>query len=158
MDDFEKFYIGKNPVESLDDCLDSLKDLGLTRVSSSNRYSENLNPPITDKTVVKPDEDGAYYFSSTLGSTTHSISAAFDKISEEQLRKLKQIQSSKEFWKLTYDNLPFKYYIVKPTGTSKISYVPFYENEQRVYKGEGTLEFICYEGYAHSWVENKDEF
>ena len=158
MDDFEKFYIGKNPVESLDDCLDSLKDLGLTRVSSSNRYSENLNPPITDKTVVKPDEDGAYYFSSTLGSTTHSISAAFDKISEEQLRKLKQIQSSKEFWKLTYDNLPFKYYIVKPTGTSKISYVPFYENEQRLYKGEVTLEFICYEGYAHCWVENKDEF
>ena len=158
MDDFEKFYIGKNPVESLDECLDSLKDLGLTRVSSSNRYSENLNPPITDKTVVKPDEDGAYYFSSTLGSTTHSISAAFDKISEEQLRKLKQIQSSKEFWKLTYDNLPFKYYIVKPTGTSKISYVPFYENEQRLYKGETTLEFICYEGYAHCWVENKDEF
>lgn len=158
MDDFEKFYIGKNPVESLDDCLDSFKDLGLTRVSSSNRYSENLNPPITDKTVVKPGEDGTYYFSSTLGSTTHSISAAFDKISEEQLRKLKQIQSSKEFWKLTYDNLPFKYYIVKPTGTSKISYVPFYENEQRLYKGEATLEFICYEGYAHCWVENKDEF
>lgn len=158
MDDFEKFYIGKNPVESLDECLDSFKDLGLTRVSSSNRYSENLNPPITDKTVVKPDEDGVYYFSSTLGSITHSISAAFDKISEEQLRKLKQIQSSKEFWKLTYDNLPFKYYIVKPTGTSKISYVPFYENEQRLYKGEVTLEFICYEGYAHCWVENKDEF
>lgn len=158
IDDFEKFYIGLAPQYSLQSCLDSKEDLGITRVSSSNRYSENLNPGFKDKVVDKPGEDGQYYFSSELNSTTHSINFSFDSINESQLRLLKQIQSSKKMWYLTYDNLPFKYYIVKPTGTSKISYVPFYENEQRVYKGEGTLEFICYEGYAHSWVENKDEF
>lgn len=158
MDDFEKFYIGLAPQYSLQSCLDSKEDLGITRVSSSNRYNENLNPNFKDKVVNKPGEDGQYYFSSELDSTTHSINFSFDSINESQLRLLKQIQSSKKMWYLTYDNLPFKYYIVKPTGTSKISYVPFYENEQRVYKGEGTLEFICYEGYAHSWVENKDEF
>lgn len=158
IDDFEKFYIGLAPQYSLQSCLDSKEDLGITRVSSSNRYNENLNPNFKDKVVNKPGEDGQYYFSSELDSTTHSINFSFDSINESQLRLLKQIQSSKKMWYLTYDNLPFKYYIVKPTGTSKISYVPFYENEQRVYKGEGTLEFICYEGCAHCWVENKDEF
>lgn len=158
IDDFEKFYIGLAPQYNLQNCLDSKEDLGITRVSSSNRYNENLNPNFKDKVVDKPGEDGQYYFSSELNSTTHSINFSFDSINESQLRLLKQIQSSKKMWYLTYDNLPFKYYIVKPTGTSKISYVPFYENEQRVYKGEGTLEFICYEGYAHSWIENKDEF
>ena len=158
MNDFERFYIGENPIYSLQQCKDSFEDLGLTRVSSSNRYSENLNPPMTEKTVKKPGEDGQYYFSTDLGATNHSINVAFDSLSEEQLRQLKQIQSSKSFWRLTYDNVPYKYYNVKPTGTSKLSYVPFLEDGVRKYKGEGTLEFVCYEGCAHCWVDSKDEF
>lgn len=158
MNDFERFYIGENPIYSLQQCKDSFEDLGLTRVSSSNRYSENLNPPMTEKTVKKPGEDGQYYFSTDLGATNHSINVAFDSLSEEQLRQLKQIQSSKSFWRLTYDNVPYKYYNVKPTGTSKLSYVPFLEDGVRKYKGEGTLEFVCYEGCAHCWVDSKSEF
>lgn len=158
MNDFERFYIGENPVYFLQQCKDSFEDLGLTRVSSSNRYNENLNPPMTEKTVKKPGEDGQYYFSTDLGATNHSINVAFDNLSEEQLRQLKQIQSSKSFWRLTYDNVPYKYYNVKPTGTSKLSYVPFLEDGKRKYKGEGTLEFICYEGCAHCWVDSKSEF
>ncbi len=158
MNDFERFYIGENPIHSLQQCKDSFEDLGLTRVSSSNRYSENLNPPMTEKTVKKPGEDGQYYFSTDLGATNHSINVAFDNLSEEQLRQLKQIQSSKSFWRLTYDNVPYKYYNVKPTGTSKLSYVPFLEDGIRKYKGEGTLEFVCYEGCAHCWVDSKSEF
>ena len=73
MDDFERFYIGENPIYSLQQCKDSFEDLGLTRVSSSNRYSENLNPPMTEKTIKKPGEDGQYYFSTDLGATNHSI-------------------------------------------------------------------------------------
>lgn len=158
MNDFERFYIGENPILTLQQCKDSFEDLGLTRVSSSNRYSENLNPPMTEKTVKKPGEDGQYYFSTDLGATNHSINVAFDNLSEEQLRQLKQIQSSKSFWRLTYDNVPYKYYNVKPTGTSKLSYVPFLEDGIRKYKGEGMLEFVCYEGCAHCWVDSKDEF
>lgn len=158
MDDFERFYIGENPIYSLQQCKDSFEDLGLTRVSSSNRYSENLNPPMTEKTIKKPGEDGQYYFSTDLGATNHSINVAFDSLSEEQLRQLKQIQSSKSFWRLTYDNVPYKYYNVKPTGTSKLSYVPFLKDGVRKYKGEGTLEFVCYEGCAHCWVDSKSEF
>lgn len=158
MNDFERFYIGENPIYSLQQCKDSFEDLGLTRVSSSNRYSENLNPPMTEKTVKKPGEDGQYYFSTDLGATNHSINVAFDSLSEEQLRQLKQIQSSKSFWRLTYDNVPYKYYNVKPTGTSKLSYVPFLEDGVRKYKGEGALEFVCYEGCAHCWVDSKSEF
>ena len=158
MNDFERFYIGENPIYSLQQCKDSFEDLGLTRVSSSNRYSENLNPPMTEKTVKKPGEDGQYYFSTDLGATNHSINVAFDSLSEEQLRQLKQVQSSKSFWRLTYDNVPYKYYNVKPTGTSKLSYVPFLEDGARKYKGEGTLEFVCYEGCAHCWVDSKSEF
>lgn len=158
MNDFERFYIGENPVYFLQQCKDSFEDLGLTRVSSSNRYNENLNPPMTEKTVKKPGEDGQYYFSTDLGATNHSINVAFDNLSEEQLRQLKQIQSSKSFWRLTYDNVPYKYYNVKPTGTSKLSYVPFLEDGKRKYKGEGTLEFICYEGCAHCWVDKQEDF
>jgi hypothetical protein len=41
-------------------------------------------------------------------------------------------------------------YSAKLTGQSNIKTIPFFENGQRVYKGEGTVEFISYWPYAHT--------
>jgi hypothetical protein len=47
-------------------------------------------------------------------------------------------------------------YKAKVTGTATIKHIPFAEGEtNRIYKGEGTIQFTCYDPYArsrHKWL------
>ena len=59
---------------------------------------------------------------------------------------------------LVFDEMPFKRYTVKSTGTPNIKFICFEENEQRIYKGEGTLTFVAYYPYAISVEKYLDNF
>lgn len=53
-----------------------------------------------------------------------------------------------------------KYYDVKIKGQPKISYIAFDEKQddgtiKRVYKGEGNLQFVCYDGFAKETSDSK---
>jgi len=48
---------------------------------------------------------------------------------------------------LIFDEEPYKIYYAKVTGTPQLQYIPF--SSPRVYKGEGTYTFTCYEPFAH---------
>ena len=52
---------------------------------------------------------------------------------------------------LWFQETPYKVWTAKPAGNSSIKYIPFDdENGQRVYKGEGTVQFVAYWPYAHT--------
>jgi hypothetical protein len=52
---------------------------------------------------------------------------------------------------LWFQEAPYKVWTAKPAGSSSIKYIPFNnENGQRVYKGEGTVQFVAYWPYAHT--------
>jgi hypothetical protein len=129
----------------------SIRDLNIYRTSDGSRYNENLSPSVTDKTAEVPGGDGLYYFGSQHKQRQFSISFAFDQLTEQQFRELRQLFSKKELVELSFDERPYVVYSVKPTGTPTIKTVCFENDEyERVYKGEGTLSLVAYYPYGHT--------
>lgn len=129
-------------------------DLGIVRVSASNRYNDDLLPTIQDKTVQVPGSNGVYFFGSYYTQKLITVNIAYDGLTESQIRLMRKILSDGHPHALIFDDEPYKVYYAKVTGTPQLQYIPFnsYEdlNEiKRIYKGEGTLTFTCYEPFAH---------
>ena len=142
-------------------------ELGIVRTSDGSRFNENLLPTIQDKTVQVPGGDGMYHFGSFYTQKQFTISYAFDALTEEQLTRMKNLFGDKKIHELIFDELPYKKYLVKVTGTASIKHIPFAEGEtNRVYKGEGSVQFTAYDPYARSVYKflnqytdsNKDEW
>lgn len=132
-------------------------DLGIVRTSNGSRFDENLLPTMQDKTAQVPGGDGTYYFGSYYTQRQFSVSFAFDSLTEEQVAQLKSHFGDKKIHDLIFDERPYKTWKAKVTGSATLKYIPFAEGEtNRVYKGEGTIQFTCYQPYAvcdKKWLE-----
>ena len=164
----------------------SYDDLGITRVSGGDRYTEELFPEIKDLTAEVPGLDGEYYFGSNYGPRSFNIDFAFDSLTEQQFRQLRTVFGTREIRKLIFDERPYKYYLAKIESPIELSFVCFDEpnytwqkiplgiNEEtelmeyaqgisgdferkvydgttrRIYKGEGSVTFVCYFPFAKS--------
>ena len=133
------------------------ESLGIVRVSDGSRYNEDLIPTTQDKTVQVPGGDGFYYFGSDYTQRQFSINIAFDELTEKQFRELQQVFGTKELGKLVFDERPYKYYMVK-SGKPQLKYICFGKEGDRIYKGEGTLNFTAYYPYAKSVHKFLDEY
>lgn len=132
-------------------------DLGIVRVSEGSRFNEILLPTMQDKTVQVPGGDGTYYFGSYYTQRQISVPFAFDSLTEQQVAQLKSHFGDKQIHDLVFDERPYKTYKAKVTGTATIKYIPFSEGpDNRLYKGEGTIQFTCYQPYAicnEKWLD-----
>lgn len=155
----------------------SMSRLGIARTSGSNRYNENLLPTMQDKTTQIPGADGTYYFNSFYTQKPFSISFAFDHLTEKGLRQLKQLFGDKGIHRLSFDEQPYKEYMVKVTGQPQLKYIPFDDESEggpktitnlyevgtkeiaktRIYKGEGTLTLTAFTPYARSRAKSITE-
>ncbi len=122
--------------------------LGIVRTSDGSRFNENLLPTIQDKTVQVPGGDGTYYFGSYYTQRQIPVQIAFDSLTDIGIRKLRQWLGDKKVKDLIFDETPYKVYRAKITGSATIKHICFLENGERVYKGEGTIQFTCYEPFA----------
>lgn len=109
----------------------SSAELGITRVSGGDRYSEELFSEIKDISVEVPGMDGEYYFGSTYGSRKMEIDFAFDSISEEQFRELRKVFGTKQIKELIFEERPYKKYMAKVESPIELSYVCFDEPMRR---------------------------
>lgn len=126
-------------------------DLNIVRVSNGSRYSEDLVPAFQDKTAQIEGGDGTLYWESFYSNRPFNIQIAFDSISEEDFRKLRQVFNGKVVGELIFDETPYKAYTVKVQSPPQLNYICFDKPEGgRVYKGEGTISFIAYYPYAKS--------
>lgn len=125
-------------------------NLGIVRVSDGNRLNESLFPTTQDKTVQVPGGDGAYYFGSFYTQKQITVSFAFDSLTELQLQQIRKLFGDKKIHDLIFDETPYKAYQAKVTGSSTIKYIPFDDEAkaERIYKGEGNIQFTCYQPYA----------
>lgn len=124
--------------------------LGIKRTSEGSRFNENLLPTIQDKTVQVPGGDGMYHFGSYYTQRQFNISYAFDALTEEQLARIKALFGDKKVHELIFDETPYKVYQAKVTGSASIKHIPFAEGKtNRIYKGEGNIQFTAYDPYAH---------
>lgn len=134
-------------------------ELGITRVSDGSRYNENLLPTMQDKTVQVPGADGTYYFGSFYTQRQFNVSFAFDDLTEAQVARLKSHFGDKGVHDLIFDETPYKIWSAKVTGTATIKYLPFAEGEtNRLYKGEGSIQFTCYKPYARCEKKSLADF
>lgn len=134
-------------------------ELGIVRTSEGSRFNESLLPTIQDKTVQVPGEDGMYHFGSQYTQRQFNISYAFDSLTEAQLNELKQWLGDKKIHTLIFDEAPYKAYQAKVTGSASIKHVPFAEGAtNRVYKGEGSIQFTAYDPYAYSVKKYLNEY
>ena len=107
-------------------------ELGITRVSSSDRYNEELVSEIKDKTIEVPNNHGEYYYGSTYGTRTFEIEFAYDSITETQLRRIRRLFSTPKICELIFDERPYKVYYAKIENPPEMSYVCFDERERQV--------------------------
>ena len=133
--------------------------LGIVRTSDGSRFNENLLPTIQDKTVQVPGGDGTYFFGSYYTQRQFSVSFAFDSLTEEQIAEIRRVFGDKQIHDLIFDERPYKVYSAKVTGTATIKYIAFAEGaSNRLYKGEGTIQFTCYNPFARCWSNDQDEY
>ena len=102
------------------------------RVSSGDRYEEQLHPEIKDRTAEVSGLNGQYYFGSDFGSKTFDIDIAFDSLTEEQFRQLRRVFGTKEIKRLIFDERPYKYYMAKLESPMELSYVCFDEPKKHI--------------------------
>ena len=127
-----------------------VEDFGIYRVSDGSRYNDDLIPTLADKTADIPGNDGQLFFNTNYKTRNFSVSVAFDHLTEEKYNQLRQWLNGKGIHDLVFDEKPYKVYSAKITGTPQFKTLCFTENDERIYKGEGTIQFICYYPFAHT--------
>lgn len=155
--------------------------LNIVHVSSSDRYNEELFPEVKDKTIEIPNNHGEYYYGSTYGTRTFEIEIAFDSVTEKQFRQIRRLFSTTKICQLIFDERPYKVYYAKAESPIELSYICFDEKDwewdsenhngyipgsidhkkylntkRRIYKGEGTINLICYFPFARQLYKIKE--
>lgn len=130
----------------------SMSRLGIARTSGGNRYNENLLPTMQDKTTQIPGADGTYYFNSFYTQKPFSISFAFDHLTEKGLRQLKQLFGDKGIHRLSFDEQPYKEYMVKVTGQPQLKYIPF-DDEAGAKRGKNVQTTAIYSAEELSFAK-----
>lgn len=133
-------------------------DFHIIRVSNGSRYENELVPAPKDTTIDVPFGDGMYLFGSKYQQRTFNIEFAYDSVEEKDIRAITQWLSEKKPCDLIFDETPYKKYKAKISGAPKMSWICFdavrtvegVEENYRVYKGEGNVQFVCYYPWAES--------
>lgn len=134
-------------------------ELGIVRTSDGSRFNDNLLPTSQDTTQSVAGRDETYYFDTNYTQRTFNLSIAFDKLTEVNLRKLRQLLSLKDVAELIFDEMPYKIYMAKVVSNPILKYICFDADDgQRIYKGEGTINFTAYYPFARSRYKYLDEY
>ena len=123
-------------------------EYGIVRVSDGSRYNDTILPAFQDTTQKMPGSDGTLYWESFYTNKTFSINIAFDHLTEDNYRKLRQWLNGKDRGELIFDEAPYKAYTVKIKDSPQLKTICFMEDGKRIYKGEGTISFVAYYPFA----------
>ena len=135
--------------------------LNITRVSSGDRYDDNLLPNFKDVTAEVPGGDGMYFWDTFYSQKPFVLNFAYDDLRDEDLRRLRQVFGFKGIQPLIFDEFPYKKYMVKCVAPPNFKYICFDHMEMRLYKGEGSANLVAYYPYALAtfspFVKNSNE-
>ena len=123
-------------------------EYGIVRVSDGSRYNDTILPAFQDTTQKMPGSDGTLYWESFYTNKTFPINIAFDHLTEDDYRKLRQWLNGKDRGELVFDEAPYKAYTVKIKDPPQLKTICFMEDGKRIYKGEGTISFVAYYPFA----------
>lgn len=125
-------------------------EFNIYSVSDGSRYQDVLVPNPIDYTEQVPGGVGQYYFGSDMDIKEFPLSIAYDKLTETQVRELRNWLAPDAVGELIFDERPYKTYTGKISTSPSLSFICFdsYNKEsgrkERIYKGEGSINFVCY--------------
>lgn len=123
---------------------------GLFSVTNGGRYSRGLSPTFQDLVKSVPGQDGTHYFGTQMTQRVITLQVAFDSVTEIEFHQLKRWLNC-GIKPLILDETPYIQYYAKIQTAPAIQFVPFEEDvDERIYKGESTITFICYDPYGYS--------
>lgn len=133
----------------------SYKDFNIYHVSDNNFYKDDIIPQLNDQTTTIIGLDETYYFGSDYQKTEFSVNIAYDNMTETQFNNFKKWLGTKEPCPLIFDETPYKYYIAKVLSQPSLSFLCFEQPDgSRIYKGEGSIPFVCYFPFAKSLFQS----
>lgn len=124
--------------------------MGISRVSEGSRYSEQMLPNFQDKSAQMPGSDYTLYWESFYSTRTWTLQIAFDSMTDEHMRLLRQTLNTKNLGELTFAERPGIHWLAKVQSPPQLKYICFDEDGTRIYKGEGTVTFISYYPFGMS--------
>ena len=149
-------------------------ELGIVRINTGNRAEMPLSPSFKDSTAEVPGGKGLYYFNTQIQQRQFTINFAYDDLTEEDVRELREWLNPLEQGELIFDEEPYKAYTVKPNTQPKLSYLVFnkeittetfklYEpstvrSSGRLYKGEGAIGLTAYYPYAKAPYKTIEDY
>lgn len=133
-------------------------ELGIVRISGGERYEDALTPSSSLQTTTVPGGDGTYYFGMNYTQRSINMNFAFDSLTQSQLARLSSIFGTRKIVSLIFDESPYKVFNVKVAADPRLTYLCFDENGERVYKGEGSINFICYSPFAYSRYKYYEDY
>ena len=126
-------------------------ELGLIKVNTGKRQDDEILPASKDTTIDVPGSDGVYYLNSKFQQKEFTINFAYDGLKEKDILAIREWLAPKRECQLIFSERPYKYYMAKPKSAPKLSYIAFDDTDgTRVYRGEGTVQFVCYYPWARS--------
>lgn len=133
-----------------------LPEMGLYKVSDSNRQNDTLVPTLKHITVEVPGGDGTYWFGSQYTQKPIQVRFAYDNLTEDNLHTLRWLFDGKKHLHVIFDEYPYKYYDMVVSAAPQFDYVPFTEDRliggietpRRIFKGEGSVQLVSYFPYA----------
>ena len=126
----------------------------LIRTSDGDRYHDILFPDFEDSTIELVGGEGEYFEKTNIKKKEFSVDIAFDSVTEQDFRKIREWLSPGEIKEFRFDERPYKAYWAKLSKAPEFEYICFLEEEyighpQRVYKGEASLDFVVYNPYGY---------
>lgn len=120
------------------------------RTNTGGRLNIPVKSTTQELTADVPGADGTYYFGSFIKQKVFDINFAFDNLNDKGLRALKRWLNYEDIAELWFAEEPYKVYSAKVASQPSLQVIPFEENGTRVYKGEGSVQFIAYWPYGHT--------
>lgn len=122
------------------------KNMGIKRVNTNNRYQQSLVPNFELKTN-QDTKIGTRLYKQEVKDKQIKIDFAFDNLTQNEFDQIKNWLGNSELQPLILDEEE-NYSYVKIYGQPNINYICFDEEKngivQRIYKGEGGVNFIQY--------------
>ena len=132
----------------------------LYRTSDGNRYEEGLIPDFEDRSVSLVGTDGDLFGERRFKATPFTIKIAFDSVTEQDLRDIRNWLAVDELKPFQFDERPYKTYYVKVSSRPVLNYLCFNEEDEwgntiHIYKGEGSITFTAYDPFGYCVDESK---
>ena len=119
-------------------------------VSDGSRYSNNLLPNLENYSIDIVGGYGSNYFGGSFKTKDIALNIAFDSVQEEHWEAIREWLGDTEVHELYFDENPYKVYHAVISKPPAIKFLAFGNVGTRVYKGEGTIYFTCYDPIGYS--------